>query len=36
MTKGETVRGPRPGILLSLIYYHENVNASQEVNHNEN
>ena len=25
-----------PGILLILIYYHENVNDSQEVNHNEN
>lgn len=38
MTKGETVRGQSPGILLILIYYHyhENVNDSQEVNHNEN
>jgi len=35
MTKGETVRGQSPGILLILIY-HENVNDSQEVNHNEN
>ena len=34
--KGETVRGQSPGILLILIYYHENVNDSQEVNHNEN
>ena len=36
MTKGETVRGQSPGILLILIYYHEYVNDSQEVNHNEN
>ena len=36
MSKGETVRGQSPGILLILIYYHENVNDSQEVNHNEN
>ena len=36
MTKGETVRGISHGIMLILLYNHENDIDSQEVNLNEN